>query len=381
MYVNTLSIKTSTDGTKQVKTLNWYVTRGFLGAFFMAIAILTFGMTGTYLVKVLDYVSQGIPFITFLKFTVYILPIILTFTVPWAVMVAVMLVFGRLSADNEITAMRACGVSILQITSPILVITVLLSAICLFLQVEVGPPLLGQSRDMMKIAAINQPMSMFEPGKSVSYDNTLIYVDDKDGKEGLRGVELYVLSGVNEWSQNISSDYGKVVVDKEKQIMTIKLFDCLVTDKQQGGNDGIDRFFAQELNFSFHYGKAENEKRISIKPKYMNLKDLMGRIRLTKELNKDTTDLEIELNQRFAFALSPIAFLLLGLPLAIRTSRRETSVGLFLSVILAGIFFLSIILCESLESFPKLYPQYLLWLPNIVFQLLGAYMTYRISRK
>ena len=346
----------------------------------MAIAILTFGMTGTYLVKVLDYVSQGIPFITFLKFTVYILPIILTFTVPWAVMVAVMLVFGRLSADNEITAMRACGVSILQITSPILVITVLLSAICLYLQVEVGPPLLGESRDMMKIAAINQPMSMFEPGKSVSYDNTLIYVDDKDGKEGLRGVELYVLSGVNEVAQNISSDYGKVVVDKEKQIMTIKLFDCLVTDKQSG-NESIDRFFAQELNFSFHYGKAENEKRISIKPKYMNLRDLMGRIRLTKELNKDTTDLEIELNQRFAFALSPIAFLLLGLPLAIRTSRRETSVGLFLSVILAGIFFLSIILCESLESFPKLYPQYLLWVPNIVFQLLGAFMTYRISRK
>lgn len=222
---------------------------------------------------------------------------------------------------------------------------------------------------------------MFEPGKSVSYENTLIYVDDKDGAEGLRGVELYTLSGVNEVAQNISSDYGKVVVDKEKQIMTIRLFDCLVSDKSKGGNDTIDRFFAKELDFSFHYGKAENEKRISIKPKYMRLADLMGRIRLTKELNKDTTELEIELNQRIAFALSPIAFLLLGLPLAIRTSRRETSVGLFLSVILAGLFFLSIIMCESLESFPKLYPQYLLWLPNIVFQIIGAVMTYRISQR
>ena len=357
------------------------MTRGFLGAFFMAIAVLTFGMTGANLVKVLDYVSQGIPFVTFLKVTLYILPIILTFTVPWAVMVAVMLVFGRLSADNEITAMRACGVSILQIVSPILIITIILSALCLYLQVELGPPLLGKSRDMMKIAAINQPMSMFEPGKSVSYENTLIYVDDKDGAEGLRGVELYTLSGVNEVAQNISSDYGKVVVDKEKQIMTIRLFDCLVSDKSKGGNDTIDRFFAKELDFSFHYGKAENEKRISIKPKYMRLADLMGRIRLTKELNKDTTELEIELNQRIAFALSPIAFLLLGLPLAIRTSRRETSVGLFLSVILAGLFFLSIIMCESLESFPKLYPQYLLWLPNIVFQIIGAVMTYRISQR
>ena len=363
-----------------MKTLNWYVTRGFLGAFFMAIAVLTFGMTGARLVQVLEYVSQGISFFTFIKFTLYILPIVLTFTVPWAVMVAVMLVFGRLSADNEITAMRACGVSILQITSPILIITIALSALCLYLQVELGPPLLGQSRDMMKIEVINQPMAMFEPGKSATLDNYLVYVDDKDGNNGLRGIELYILSGANEWEQNISADYGKVVVDKKKQIMAIKLSDCLVTDKSKS-DDGFDRFFTKELELMYHYGKAENEKRVSVRPKYMRLSDLMGRIRLTKELNKDTTELEIELNQRIAFALSPIAFLLLGLPLAIRTSRRETSVGLFLSVILAGVFFLSIILCESLESFPYLYPQYLLWLPNIIFQIIGAVMTYRISQK
>ena len=104
-----------------MKILNWYVTRGFLLAFSMAIAILTFGMTGANLIKVFDLVSQGISFWTFLKFTGYILPIVLTFTVPWAVMVAVMLVFGRMSADSEITAMRACGISIMQIVSPILI--------------------------------------------------------------------------------------------------------------------------------------------------------------------------------------------------------------------------------------------------------------------
>ena len=52
-----------------MKILNWYVTRGFLLAFFMAIGILTFGMTGANLVKVLDYVSQGISFFTFFEFT------------------------------------------------------------------------------------------------------------------------------------------------------------------------------------------------------------------------------------------------------------------------------------------------------------------------
>ena len=87
------------------------------------------------------------------------------------------------------------------------------------------------------------------------------------------------------------------------------------------------------------------------------------------------------MNKRIAFALSPIAFLLLGMPLAIKTSRRETSIGLFISVILAAVYFFSIILFESLDKFTWLYPQYLLWIPNIVFQVLGGVMTYRISQR
>ena len=374
-----------------MKTLNWYVTRGFLVAFFMAIGILTFAMTGANLIKVLKYMSQGISFWTFCEFTVYILPIVLTFTVPWAVMVAVMLVFGRLSADSEITAMRACGVSILQIVSPIMLITVLLTALCLYMQVELGPPLLGESRSMMEIAVINQPLALFEPGKQIQLENHLLYIDDKEGKNGIKGVQLYVLSKKKANSkklnqeqtvlQDISAKTGEVYTDKEKEILVVKLYDCMVEDKNSNAGEGVQRMYAKELEFNYHYGKRANMKRLTTKPKYMRLTDLMGRIRLTKSLNKDTTELEVELNQRIAFALSPIAFLLLGLPLAIRTNRRETSIGLFLSVILAGVFFLAIILCESFCSFPKIYPQYLLWLPNIIYQIAGAVMTYRISQR
>ena len=233
----------------------------------------------------------------------------------------------------------------------------------------------------MEVAAINQPLAIFEPGKQISYENTIIYIDDKEGENGIRGVQLYMLSSPNTVSRDISAASGKIFTDQEKQNLVIQLRDCMVEDKSRRAADGVERFYCQELEFNFHYGKQVNSQRISVKPKYMRLSDLMGRIRLTKSLNQDTTELEVELNQRIAFALSPIAFLLLGLPLAIRTSRRETSIGLFISVILAGVFFLSIILCESLSSFPRLYPQYLLWLPNIIFQILGAVLTSRISQR
>ena len=374
-----------------MKTLNWYVTRGFLVAFFMAIGILTFAMTGANLIKVMNYMSQGVSFWTFCEFTLYILPIVLTFTVPWAVMVAVMLVFGRLSADSEITAMRACGVSILQIVSPIMLITVLLTALCLYMQVELGPPLLGKSRNMMDVAVINQPLALFEPGKQIQLENHLLYIDDKEGKNIIKGVQLYILKKAStedrrrnksqEVLQDVSAKTGEVFTDKENQVLVVRLYDCMIEDKNRRDGEGVQRMYAEKLEFKYYYGQRAQKEKLSVKPKYMRLADLMGRIRLTKEINKDTTELEVEMNQRIAFALSPIAFLLLGLPLAIRTNRRETSIGLFLSVILAGVFFLAIILCESFCSFPWLYPQYLLWLPNIIYQIAGAVMTYRISQR
>ena len=89
-----------------MKTLNIYVTKAFLATFLTAIGILTFGMTGARLMKVFEYISSGVPASNAFTFLLYVLPIVLAFTIPWAALVSVMLVFGRLSA---ISAMRAGG--------------------------------------------------------------------------------------------------------------------------------------------------------------------------------------------------------------------------------------------------------------------------------
>jgi lipopolysaccharide export LptBFGC system permease protein LptF len=300
-------------------------------------------------------------------------------------MVSVVLLFGRLSADNEITAMRACGVSIIQIISPILLITFLMTLLCLYLQVEIGPPLLWKSRSMMGNEAAERPMALFEPGSPFSYSegnsNITISIEDRIGENELRGVHFCKTDRNGNIQQEINATRGFIQSNQEEMVLYFTLYDCMIVDRSENGRSGVSRGYSKEFRFPFNYGKEINGQRIGERAKYMPVRELLGEIRRTKLMKQDTTKLEIELNKRVAFALSPITFLLLGMPLAIRTSRRETSVGLFLSVILAGAFFLSIILCESLESFPKLYPQYLLWLPNIVFQIVGAIMTVRISKR
>ncbi|MFA7230203.1 MAG: LptF/LptG family permease, partial [Victivallaceae bacterium] len=290
-----------------MKILNLYVTRGFLLTFFMAIGILTFGMVGARLVKIFDYISQGVPVSNFFLFTLYIMPIVLSFTVPWAIMVAVMLVFGRLSADSEITAMRACGISIMQIISPIMIIAFLMMLFCLYLQVEVGPPFLGKSRSLMETTMINQPLAIFEPGRPISYENNIIYIDDKVGEDEIRDVQIFAMDGKDSVAQDITAAKGKMVVDKEKKLLKVVLFDCMIIDKKSKPET---RVFNKRVEFTINYGKELNRLRIGQRSKFMTMKELFGRIKIEKKLNRNTCDLEVELNQRIAFALSPIAFLL-----------------------------------------------------------------------
>ncbi|MDD5597650.1 MAG: LptF/LptG family permease [Victivallaceae bacterium] len=365
-----------------MRIINFYILKSFLVTFGMAIGLLTFFMMGANVAKDLNkFVTQGLPLSSVFEFAICLIPIALTFTIPWAVLVAIMLIFGRLSADSEITAMRACGISVLQIVSPIMIVSFLMMILCLYLQVQVGPPLLGTARQVAAKTAIDHPSAMFEPGVRIRYKDSIIYIDDKEGENVIKDIQIFTVGEhkgeKDKVIRDITASHGKLLVDKNLKTLTIALFDCNIVDKKS--NPPV-RAFNKKIEFIIDYGTEMNSLEIGKRDKYMTLKELLGYIKIEKKFKRETCDLEVELNQRIAFALAPIAFMLLGLPLAIRTSRRETSVGLFLSVVLAGIFFLSIILCESLTSFPKLYPQYLLWIPNLFYQLGGAYMIYKIAK-
>lgn len=363
-----------------MKVLNFYLAKSFLVTFLMAMLILTFGMTGNNLLKVFDYVSEGVPLSSAMTFLLYALPIALAFTIPWASLVSIMLVFGRMSADNEITAMRACGISILQIVAPIIVSTFALTCLCLYLQLQMGPHYLGQARELIKTVAVNQPLALFTPGIPIEFNNMKIYFDSKDGENTIKNIQLYVMrKGV--WEQDVTASSGTIETDPETQRLEIILHNATVVSKEGGELDGGIRTYSERLVFPINYGAQFNEKDISRKDKYLPYKQLYARYILDTRRGEDTTKIEVELNQRVALALAPIAFLLLGMPLAIRTSRRETSIGLFLSVLLAGLYYGGVLTSDALRKHSEFFPQYIVWIPPLLYQIFGGIYIAKIARK
>ena len=388
-----------------MKILNWYVLKSYLATFGMAIGVLTFGMVGAQLMKVFDLLAQGLPVSVAMMALLYFVPHALCFTVPWASLVSIMLVFGRMSADSEITAMRACGISILQIVAPLIVTTIIFTAICLQLQFETGPRAEEKARDLFGEVAEEHPLTLFTPGVPVQLDQlqpsasgaTLCF-SSRDAENNIFDVRF---CQANE--KGILADAyaprGRLDVDEEKRIMTVTLYHAQVIARTDstGSNeknpasaqavDFLDSFSgkfsgdAEAFQVEFDYGHRMKTSRIAQREKYLTVKELLARSVVLKREGQDTTKLEVELSTRVCLALAPVAFLLLGLPMAIRTSRRETSVGLFLSVLLAGIYFANVLCADSLKKEPSLYPQYLIWIVPFLYQAFGIYYMAKQARK
>jgi lipopolysaccharide export system permease protein len=362
-----------------MKTLNLYVAKELVIILVAAIGILTFAMVGGNLLKVFQMVSRGVPASDAMMFAVYVAPMALSYTIPWGILVSVLLLFGRMSANNEITAMRACGISIFQIISPLIALTFVLTVICIYLQAYASPIYLGKARGLFKDIALTNPAALIEPGVPAQMGNMLIQVKSKTKNNRITDVQIFTFDKKRTYvKQDITAGTGKITTDRDKGTLSLILYNYnIITYK--GSNTSGDRVYGNELVVTLDTAKQINSEPLSQKLSYMTFNELMGSISLYRKLGLNPTEAEVKLNFNVAMGLCPISFLLLGLPLAIRTSRKETSVGLFVSVILAGIFFSVMIACQSMSDNPGLYPQYLLWIPNIIYQIGGLYFLMRIS--
>lgn len=364
-----------------MKTLNLYVTKNFLQILVVAIIIVLFGMMGTRAIEVFEAISKGVPLPAAMLALFYFIPVALTWTIPVGILVATMLVFGRMSANNEITAMRACGVSILQIISPLIILAFVLSCFCLFLQLKIAPEYVEKAKKLVTKIALTRPLAIIEPGAQIEYQGNSIYIGDTHSDQTIDDIQIFQFDKKEQYlKKDITAATGKIVVDKKKQHLIIELFDASIVQYSKKKKQP-ERTFSETFKLTLDYGKKANSIKIGKRIKYLNYKEIFGRLVMLRKRGLPTIRLELDLNQRLALGLAPIAFLLLGMPLAIRTSRKETSVGLLISVVLAGVYFISIMMFNTLYMYPRCHPELLLWIPNIIYQLGGAFFIWKISRR
>jgi len=328
-------------------------------------------------------VNHDVPLYFLLVFVAYILPFSLIFTIPWGLLTAILLTFGRLSADNELVALRANGVSITRLCLPLGIIAVACTLICLWLNVSVAPA--GQERLRASIydLATSNPIALFGGDQVMDqFPGRKVYVGKKDGNN-LENITVFEIDQHDLPVRVTHAKIGRLEADLPNKRLLLHLYNA--NYEQRDANDPYDlRKIRDGINMTEGtlpisleelYEKAKKKPTRSA----LSISQLLEQLRSGDR--KDRSATRTELNKRFSFPFACIAFSLIGVPLGVTAHRRETSAGFAMGLIVAFCYFLFVIIPDTMRANGRIHPELLVWFPNVLFIGLGAFLFWRLSRR
>ncbi|MBL7073062.1 MAG: LptF/LptG family permease [Candidatus Omnitrophica bacterium] len=349
----------------------------FLGALFVSTIILAAGN----IIQTVDMVmNKGVEAIQVVKIFFLFLPYVLIFTIPISVLSAVLLGFGRLSGDNEVTTLRTSGINIHSIVLPVLICGFIISLISVPLNDRILPESEFIARKLLKKVGIKHPTAMLEPGVFVKgFKNYIIFIHGVKG-EVLENIRIYQ-PRKGKPTRTIEAKTGEIISLPEEN--SVKLWlregtaDEIATDKP-------DEFY--KLSFKDYYLTLNLEKTVDVrniqkKAREKSIKELLTDIRSLSENDIDAVPLRIELHKKIALAFSNLVFVLAAIPLAITTHRREKFVGFGLAIVLFLIYWGIMLGGIAFAIRGIIHPWLGVWLADILLFTMGVVLFYRIAKK
>ncbi len=376
-----------------VKIIDRYIGKQVLFATLFAVfvlsVVLVLGNIFQKLISELDrHPDLGWGFV--FEFMLNVLPFSLIFTIPWGLLTSILLIYGRLSADNELTSLRMSGLSMPRICAPVFAVGLLATLVTFLMNVEIAP------RSQAKIAKIFFELATENPGAMFVEDevvNTLpgysIYtekrelLDEETGRYRLTNLLLVKLNERKRPDIFIRAREAEIGFEKGNfDTLFMNLNDAHIEKASSIESSEFDQHqMVKPGDATLQLSLTElREKHRKSRPSFMTVPELQNEIRNETDPVRKAS-LKTEMSKRFSLSLACLTFCLVGVPLGVRAQRRETSIGFALSLIVAISYFLFIVVAEVFHENPAARPELLMWTPNVVFMTLGAVLFYRLSRR
>ena len=404
-----------------MKTLHKYITGQVLATLLLTVAVFAF------VVLLLNMLREVLPLLVgghaplglAAKAVGLLLPFACVYALPMGFITATLLVFGRFSADQELTAMRASGVSLLSLITPVVLLSLLCCGLSAWFNLEIGP----RSRVLflnLKYELLHEAANAQVPEGRMIYDfpGFMFYVGkNHDGR--LEDVNIYRLQNETNWDVYVHAAHGRLANDRAQNQLVVDLVDGRIINRSAHGNN-IGSFGEQVFNFSLNavtnrtvkpkisdmtFGQLRQELReltqLNLSPagagspatlnglQQLNLAvatnaapaDVSALMReAEKARSRQMEQVRVAMHREIAFSFACFGFTLVGIPLGIRVHRRETNIGIAIALVLVAVYYGFTMLGASLAARPELYPHLILWLPNFLFQGIGAGLLWRANR-
>lgn len=330
-----------------------------------------------------------------------LIPFVFAFALPTAILTSTLLVFGRFSADQELTAARASGISLISLAAPILLLGLLLCGVSALINMQIAPSCRVAYNDLrsdMRTSLANFRLPEAQPVNFPTQTNGSSYTiyTRKNRNQNLQ--DVFILKIEQETNRTtIIAPTGRLEMDSSNQMLLLHLtnFDAQMPDGRSfSGNEWLvpidlkpgDKSSAgiPDTDMTFQQLREELRKS-SVSPpvplKTTQAGDETKRKRRMQKLSTDVTEpIRVQLHKQVAFSFACFGFTLIGIPLGIRVHRRETNLGILVAVALVLIYYTLQFIGQSLSSHTEYAPHLLMWMPNLVFQATGAVLLWRANR-
>jgi lipopolysaccharide export system permease protein len=330
------------------------------------------------------------------RLVLMLLPAVAPFALPMGVLTGVLLTLGRLSADSEITAMRSAGLSLLRIARPILILGVLFAVGAYYANFEAMPHARVAYETELRAALRTKPMSFIVPKTFIrDFKGYVIRVGDRQGNV-LRDLWVWKLDEQKRVVTFERSDTGRLVYDEAANAFILTLTPAQVETRDAKNPEDFSAMpsvaLVEKLSFDpIPLDRFFGRDTLRIKQDWMTYPELKAeRARLAalppetdparaKDQTRERVRLELTMQRKFNLSLAVFSFALVGVPLGVKVSRKETSANLGIAVGLGLGFYLLLVMVSWLDRHPEYHPEWLLWLPNVIFLALGVRLLRRLE--
>lgn len=394
-----------------------YVIKEHVLPFLFAFSVIMFIMLLKFMLQLMGVlISKGVGLLVVAQLLVFNLAWMVALVVPMSVLVATLMAFGRMGASGEITAMKAAGLNMYRVISPIFLIGILFTIIMIWFNNEILPIANHRASSLKRAIAAKRPELSLKnrEGQFISdIENLTIRVDDIDQETDIMTNVTLFKKEQNEYATTILADRGwfETYSSGDRIAMVLKNGEIHRAQREQGryirsSFDTFRQIIKIDFGLDTSRTAAKNDrtkttaemKRDIIESK-KRIRDFEKKIReMPEKLVTREADIEnykmlmqsekrrinsylVEIHKKNSLPVAAIVFVLIGASMGMLVKRSGASIGIGLSIGFFALYYMFLIAGESAGDRMILAPWFSMWLPNFVFGITGIFLIVYANRR
>jgi lipopolysaccharide export system permease protein len=361
--------------------INRYLLRELTIPTLLSLLVFTLVLIAGRMMRLVDLmINKGVSFNDIFILLLTTLPPFLSISIPLAFLMGVMIGMGRLSADNEIIALKTAGVGLGSLAKPVVTLAIISSMATAAMIWWLAPWGNRLFRATLFEITSNKASVALQPQTIIKqFSGMVLFANQVEGRTGeLHGI--FIVKHQERETLTITADSGRLTIDPDQQVITLTLDDGYLHREEKITNGKAatqNKDSYQVVRFNRYNIRPEiaavpvDKDATEIKPKDLNLSELWEN---SEGPDRKNRLIRTELHRRLCTPLAPLIFALMALPFSTHLNRSGRSSSFICGMAIYLLYHFLMSLADTLTSEAAVSPFYSLWPMHALLIAAGFYL-------